>query len=71
MRMEPMMWLANDGAAKTDFSRGVTFCPCCGPEGNNPAEDPGETMEHASDETLLIRDCGGAGLLPAAKLQSD
>ena len=45
--MEPMMGLANDGAAKTDFSRGVTFCPCCGPEGNNPAEDPGETMEHA------------------------
>jgi hypothetical protein len=41
LRMEPRMGLANDGAAQTDYSRGVTYCPCCAPGGNNPAEDPG------------------------------
>jgi hypothetical protein len=41
------MGVANDGAAQTDYSRGVTCCSLCVPDGNNPTEDPGESTEHA------------------------
>ncbi len=74
--MEPRIGVAKDGAGQTDYSRGVTYCPFSGPDGNNPTEDPGETIEHAygtckgldelwllADQTFLIP-VGGAYAAP-------